>query len=327
MSTKSQIAIYQAEDGQTEIEVKLVDETIWLSQKQMAELFEKDSDTIGLHLKNIYNTGELEQKATTEKYTVVQKEGNRNVKRRIQFYNLDAIISVGYRVNSKKGTEFRIWATKLIKQHIQFGYSVNKKRLEELKTSISLIQTASKSNELSSTQSKEIIQVLTEFALGLDILDGYDHQNLKIEGISNKSNYRINYEEAKKAITTLKIKYGGSDLFGNEKDESFKSSIATIDQTFDGQDLYPSIEEKAANLLYFVVKNHSFTDGNKRIAAWLFVWYLNQNGHLYSKSGKTRIANNALAAMTLMVALSKPEEKDLIIMVIINSINKGNEPL
>ena len=327
MKEERQILIYKREDGSSEFQVNLIDNTIWLSQKQMSELFDKDSDTIGLHLKNIYKTGELEQNSTTEKYSVVRQEGKREVKRMIQFYNLDAIISVGYRVNSKKGTQFRIWATKVLKEHIEKGYSINQRRLNTLKQTVKLIDSTTNEDELSSDETKQIVRVLTDYALGLEILDGYDHQSLEINQTNPNTSYRIKYEDAKDAIEQLRTKFGGGDLFGNEKDDSFKSSISTIDQTFDGIELYPSIEEKAAHLLYFVVKNHSFTDGNKRIAAWLFVWYLNKNKHLYSKSGQKKIANNALATLTLMIALSKPDEKDLMIKVIINSINKPNEAL
>jgi len=327
MKKETQILIYRREDGSSEFQVKLIDNTIWLSQMQMAELFGKDSDTISLHLKNIYNSGELEQDSTTEDYSVVRKEGKREVKRSIKHYNLDAIISVGYRVNSVKGTQFRIWATKVLKQHLEKGYSINQSRLDSLKQSVKLIGSATYSDKLTTDETNQIIRVLTDYALGLDILDGYDHQNLEISDTNPNTTYRINYNDAIKAIDQLRTKFGGGDLFGNEKDESFKSSISTIDQTFDDIELYPSIEEKAANLLYFVVKNHSFSDGNKRIAAWLFVWYLSKNQYLYSATGQKKIANNALATLTLMIALSKPDEKELMIKVIINSINKQNEAL
>lgn len=321
----NQIVIYQEADGQTKIDVKFDKETIWLSQKQMAELFDKDSDTIGLHLKNIYKSRELIESSTTDKYSVVQKEGNRNVQRKINFYNLDAIISVGYRVNSQKGTQFRIWATKILKQHLIKGFTKNEKRLKELENSIQLIKTTIENKDINYSETKDILEVLTDFALGLDILDGYDHQNLEIVKTNDFTSYKIEYEDAKSAIEQLKIKYGGSELFGNEKDDSFKSSISTIDQTFDGNDLYQSLDEKAANLLYFIVKNHSFSDGNKRIAAWIFIWYLNENKYLYTTNGKPRISNNTLASLTLMIALSKSDEKELIVKVIINLINKNND--
>ena len=316
------IEIYNS-GGETQIEVKFDNETVWLNLNQISKLFGRDKSVISRHLRNIYKEGELEKSSTVAKNATVQIEGKREIKREIDFYNLDAIISVGYRVNSKQGTQFRIWATKKLKEYLIKGYAINQTRLDQLKQSIELIKTSTE--ELENEQSREIISVLADFALGLDILDGYDNQSLEIKGVTKETIYKIKYEEAIVAIEQLKEKFGGSVLFGNEKDDSFKSSIASIDQTFDGSELYPSIEEKAANLLYFVVKNHSFTDGNKRIAAWLFVWYLNKNKHLYTKEGKLVIENNALASLTLMIALSKPEEKELMIRVIINSINKLNE--
>ncbi len=316
------VEIYNS-GGETQIEVKFEKETVWLSLNQITDLFGRDKSVISRHLRNIYKEGELEKEATVAKNATVQIEGKREIKRDIEFYNLDAIISVGYRVNSKQGTQFRIWATNKLKEYLIQGYSINQHRLDQLKQSIQLIQTSTQ--ELDSDQSREIISVLTDFALGLDILDGYDNQSLEIKDVSKEAIYKIEYQEAIEAIDQLKKKFGGSDLFGNEKDESFKSSIASIDQTFDGIELYQSIEEKAANLLYFIVKNHSFSDGNKRIAAWLFVWYLNKNKYLYTIEGKLVIENNALASLTLVIALSKPEEKELMIRVIINSINKLNQ--
>lgn len=317
------IEIYNSK-GETQIEVKFENETVWLSLNQISDLFGRDKSVISRHLRNIYKENELDESSTVAKNATVQIEGKRQVKRETVLYNLDAIISVGYRVNSKLGTQFRIWATNRLKEYLIKGFSINQSRLNQLKQSIKLIQSTTSSESLDNTQTKEIIELLTDYALGLDILDGYDNQSLEIREITEEASYKIEYQEAKLAINQLRDKFGGSKLFGNERDESFKSSIATIDQTFDGKELYASIEEKAANLLYFVVKNHSFSDGNKRIAAWLFVWYLNKNNYLYNHQGKLKIENNALASLTLMVALSKPEEKDLMIRVIINSINKLN---
>lgn len=317
------IEIYNSE-GKTQVEVRFEKETVWLSLNQIAELFGRDKSVISRHLKKIYDDGELNRSATVAKNATVQTEGARKVEREIETYNLDAILSVGYKVNSKQGTHFRIWATQRLREHLLQGYTINQHRLAQLKQSVRLIHSAIASEELDTIQAKEIIEVLTDFALGLDILDGYDNQSLQVTDTTEGASYQINYEEAMEAIHQLRIKFGGSALFGKEKDTSFRSSIATIDQTFDGKELYPSIEEKAANLLYFVVKNHSFTDGNKRIAAWLFVWYLNKNRYLYAASGKLKIENNALASLTLMIALSNPEEKELMIKVIINSINKQN---
>jgi prophage maintenance system killer protein len=218
-------------------------------------------------------------------------------------------------------------ATQKLKDHLIKGFTANKELLKQLRPSVELIKTTVSSEGIESTQVKDVVQVLSDFALGLDILDGYDHQKLEIGETNLNTQYEIAYSDAKQAILDLKLKFGGSNLFGNEKDQSFRSSIGAINQTFDGKELYPSIEEKAANLLYFVVKNHSFSDGNKRIAAWLFVWYLNKNDYLYNEVGRQRIENNALATLTLMVALSRPEEKDLMVKVIINSINKPNGAL
>ena len=328
---KSEIKIYRTPDGKTSIEVKLEKETVWLSQKQMAELFDKNSDTIGLHLRNIYKSGELDELSTTGKYSVVRQEGKRKVKRQIKFYNLDAIISVGYRVNSKRGVLFRKWATQLLKNYLIKGYVINQqklqnqaKQLNELRETIKILGNALEYTELTSDESQGLLKIISDYSYALEILDQYDYQTLKVENTSGKEVYQLTYEEAVKQIELVKKTYGNSELFGREKDDSFKSSIATIYQTFEGVDLYPSIEEKAANLLYFIVKNHSFSDGNKRIAAFLFLYFLEKNGLLFSKTGAKRIADNALVALTLMVAVSKPDEKDTMIKVIVNLINKNN---
>ncbi len=320
---KSSLEIYRSE-GETQIEVRFENETVWLNRSQIAILFGRDIKTIGKHLTTIFSEGELVRLATVANFATVQNEGLREVERQIEFYNLDVIISLGYRVKSKEGTHFRQWATQRLKDYLIKGYAVNQERLSQLQQSFQLIREAALSDDFSKAQVKEIIDVLADYALGLDILDGYDKQNLERGMVQPNSIFQISYQEAKVAIEELRIKFGGSLLFGNEKDDSFKSSISTINQTFDSKELYPSIEEKAAHLLYFVVKNHSFTDGNKRIAAWLFVWYLAKNNYLLNSKGIPKVANNALAAITLMVALSKPEEKDLMILVIVNSINKAN---
>ena len=324
------IEIYTSNDGDTSVDVTFENETVWLNQAQLSSLFNRDRTVIGRHIRNILKEEELIEDMVCADFAHTTHHGaikGKTQVKKTKYYNLDVIISVGYRVKSVRGTQFRQWASGRLKEYLIKGYSINEDRLKQLKQSFRLLQKTVNVEDISTKQVKEVVEVLSEFALSLDILDGYDHQNLKIKKTTEYYNYQINYKESIHAINQLRSKYGGSKLFGNEKDESFKSSISTINQTFEGKDLYPSIEEKAANLLYFVVKNHSFTDGNKRIAAWLFVWYLNKNGYLYSISGKTKIANNALAALTLMVALSKPDEKDLIIKVIINSINKDNEVL
>jgi prophage maintenance system killer protein len=328
---ESSIQIYRLDNGATEIDVKLDQDTIWLSQKQIAELFDKDSDTIGLHLKNIYSTGELEEFSTTEDYSVVQKEGTRNIRRRIKHYNLDAIISVGYRVNSIRGTQFRIWANKILKEYLIQGYSINERALKRqneqlsvLQKTIKILSSAIQSKELTSDESKGLLSIVSDYSYALDILDQYDYQTLTITKTSGKDIYRITYAEAIDQINLVRKAYGNSELFGREKDKSFKSSISTIYQTFDGKDLYPSIEEKAAHLLYFITKNHSFSDGNKRIAAFMFLYFLSKNGILYDSYGNKRIADNTLVALTLMIAVSKQEEMDVMIKVIVNLINTRN---
>ncbi len=328
---KSEIKIYKTEEGKTSIEVKIEKETVWLNQYQLEELFETDRTTINKHILNIYKSGELKEKSTCAKIAQVQKEGKRTVKRNIKFYNLDVIIAVGYRVNSKRGTEFRIWANQIIKDYLIKGYAINQQKLEkqaeqldELKETIKILGNALEYKELTNDESKGLLKIISDYSYALEILDQYDYQTLKIENTSGKEVYQLTYEEAIKQIENTKKVYGNSDLFGREKDSSFKSSVATIYQTFGGVDLYPSIEEKAANLLYFIVKNHSFSDGNKRIAAFLFLYFLEKNGLLFTKNGKKRIADNALVALTLMVAVSKPEEKETMIKVIVNLINRNN---
>jgi prophage maintenance system killer protein len=327
----SSIKIFQAEDGKTEIQVVVQEDTVWLTQRQMAELFDKDTDTIGLHLRNIYLSGELIEKATTEDYSVVQKEGKRTITRTLKHYNLDAIISIGYRVNSKRGIQFRIWANQVIKDYLIKGFALNERRLnsqneqlKSLKESVLILTKIVNQKKLSSDESEGLLKIITDYAYALDILDQYDYQTLKISDTSDKELYKITYHEAVNHINRLRDIYKNGPLFGKEKDDSFKSSISTIYQTFDGKDLYPSIEEKAANLLYLVTKNHSFIDGNKRIAAFLFLLFLEKNKLLFTESGDKRIPDNALVALTLMIAVSNQAEKDTMTKVIVNLINKKN---
>ncbi len=323
--SEEQITIYQTNDGTTSIEVKLENDTIWLNQTQITSLFKRDRTVITKHINNIFKEKELDEKSNVQKMHIA------NADRPVAFYSLDVIISVGYRVKSLEGTQFRIWANNILKQYLIKGYSINEKRLKEqqkqlneLKSTVTLLSNVLTNKELNSDEATGLLKVVTDYAYALDILDKYDHQQLKIEGTTPNELFIIDYSEAKKAIHDLKDKFGGSSLFGNEKDESFKGSIAAIYQTFGGIDLYPSVEEKAANLLYFVVKNHSFSDGNKRIAAYLFVWFLDKNSILYKPDGGKRIADNALVALTLMIAESKSDEKEMMVKVIVNLININN---
>ncbi|MNK19728.1 Fic/DOC family protein [compost metagenome] len=327
---KGEILMYQTPDGNTQLDVKLDDENVWINRQQMAELFDRDVKTIGKHINNALKE-ELNGLPTVANFATVQTEGNRKIERHIDYYNLDMIISVGYRVKSNRGIQFRIWANKILNEYLVKGYSLNESRLREqnkqlnsLKNTVNLLSNVLENKSLNTDEATGLLRVVSDYAYALDILDKYDHQQLTIEGTTAQELFAINYDEAKQAIHDLKDKFGGSSLFGNEKDQSFKSSIATIYQTFDGIDLYPSVEEKAANLLYFVVKNHSFSDGNKRIAAYLFVWFLDKNSILYKPDGSKRIADNALVALTLMIAESKSDEKEIMVKVIVNLINIKN---
>ena len=327
--TLNDIIIYQTEDGEIKLDVKMDKETVWLTQAQMSDLFQTDRTAILRHINNIYKSQELESVSTCAKIAQVRTEGKRNVTRYIPYYNLDMIISVGYRVNSKRGTQFRIWANNILKDYLIKGYAINQKikleRYQELKDMVHILGNTLKNQEqLTSDQSKGLLAVITDYVYALDTLDKYDYQQLFIDNTTKGVRFHATYENAMEAIRSLKGKFGESKLFAHEKDQSFKSSIATIYQTFDGIELYPSIEEKAAMLLYLVTKNHSFSDGNKRIAAMLFLWFMENNGILYSPNGEKRIANNTLVALTLMIAESHTEEKDIMVKVVVNLINQNN---
>ena len=321
---KGEIVLYQSPDGKATLQVHLEGETLWLSLNQVAELFERDKSVISRHLRNIYNTGELNRAATVAYFATVQDEGGRKIERQIEFFNLDAIISVGYRVNSKRGTQFRIWATNVLRDHILRGYSVNQRRLKELHQSLRLVEQVLDHYEVDSDQAKALLRVVTDYDYALDLLDDYDHQRIRLGQVRKGRVKEISYSEAMQLITQLRKTFGGSPLFGKEKDAGLESSLQTIMQSFDGRDLYISLEEKAAHLLYFLVKNHSFVDGNKRIAAALFLWFMEKNRALYGKDGKKRIADNALVAITLMIAVSDPAEKETMVKLIVNLINSRN---
>ena len=314
------IVIYQSEDGNTRINVNLQGETVWLSANQMAILFDRDEKTIRKHINNVFSEGELPKKNNTQKMRVD------DVKQAVAFYTLDVIISVGYRVKSKRGTQFRIWANKILKEYLIKGFAINDKitqrKYEELSQLVHILgRTISSQPELSNKENLDLINVVTDYTYALDTLDKYDYQKLKIEKTTYENKFIATYDNAILTIQNLKEKFGGSWLFGNEKDDSFKSSIGQIYQTFDGIELYPSVEEKAAMLLYLVTKNHSFSDGNKRIAATLFLWFMQNNGILYNSDGSKRISNGTLVAITLMIAESRPEEKDVMVKVVVNLIN------
>lgn len=326
---ENKIVIYQTEDGQTQIDVRLDNDTVWLTQAQMVELFQTTKQNVSLHVGNVFKEGELEQESTVKEYLTVQKEGLREVARKVKYYNLDVIISVGYRVKSKRGTAFRIWARNILKDFLVKGYAINermrKEQIGELRQLVGMLGRTIQSQQLlSNDETNALFDVVTDYTYALDTLDDYDYQRITVKDTTQEERFHATYENAMETIHALRSKFGGSTLFGNEKDDSFKSSIGQIYQTFGGKELYPSVEEKAAMLLYLVTKNHSFSDGNKRIAATLFLWFLNNNGILYRSDGSKRLSDNTLVALTLMIAESRTEEKDVMVKVLVNLINQNN---
>ena len=320
---EDKIVIYQTDDGKVAIDVRLENETVWLNTNQMALLFDREESNIRRHIINVFNEKELSRENNVHFLHV------NGVKKPVPFYSLDVIISVGYRVKSQRGTQFRIWANSVLKQVLVKGYVMSNKLTEqkykELSQMVQLLgRTIETHRPLSVGDYESLFGVVADYSYALQTLDKYDYQQLSVEAITAEPKFHATYENAMETIHRLKERFGESPWFGNEKDDSFKSSIGQIYQTFDGQDLYPSVEEKAAMLLYLVVKNHSFTDGNKRIAATLFIWFLHQNGILYAADGRKRIADNTLVALTLMIAESRPEEKDVMVKVVVNLINQNN---
>ena len=330
---KSSIVLYKAEDNSIQIEVKLEHETVWLNIEQMTQLFGRDRTVITRHINNVFKDGEVEKSLGCAKFAQPKDYGRRKgfvQTGQLDYYNLDVIISVGYRVHSLQGVAFRRWATKILKDYLIKGYAINQQiqlqHYQELKDVVALM---SRTLELQEKPTQDeyagLFNVISDYVYALDTLDNYDYQKLTIDKTTQKEPFHATYENAMEAIKALKEKFGGSALFANEKDESFKSSIGQIYQTFGGEELYPSVEEKAAMLLYLVTKNHSFSDGNKRIAAMLFLWFLNNNGVLYAADGHKRIGDNTLVALTLMIAESRTEEKDIMVKVVVNLINQDNQ--
>jgi prophage maintenance system killer protein/prophage antirepressor-like protein len=324
-NSNQQIVIYQTESGETQIDVRLEQETVWLSQAQMVELFGRDQSVISRHIRNATTEGEVNEKSNMQKMHIANSD------RPVMLYDLDVVISVGYRIKSEQGVQFRRWANNVLKQYLVQGYALNesklrteKEKLNDLKRAIALSSRLLHNQALTLQESQSILTVLEKYSHALTVLDDYDHQRLIVVGTTAMVRPKIDYHEAMAQVHLWREKENLGGLFGNEKDNSFNSALETIYQTFDGQELYPSIEEKAANLLYFIVKNHAFSDGNKRIAAAMFAWFLERNEHLYNELGEKRIADNALVAFTLLIAESKPDERDMIVKVIINLINGNN---
>ena len=302
---RGEIIIYQTADGETRLDVRMENDSVWLTQAQIAHLFGVDRTVIVRHVNNIYKSSELERDVTCAKIAHVQHEGQRQVRRMIPFYNLDMILSVGYRVNSKNATQFRIWANKVLKEYLIKGYAVNSQskaeQLEELKQTVHLLSNVLSAKDVTKSEAIGLLRVITDYTYGLDTLDRYDYQQLEVSATTTEEPFHATYENAMEALQVLRDKFGGSE-----------------------RDLYPSVEEKAANLLYLTVKNHSFSDGNKRIAAFLFLWFLENNRILYRADGSRLLDNNTLVALTLMIAESRTEEKDVMTKVVVNLINKNN---
>lgn len=327
----SSIIIYTSIDGSTRLEVTLKNDSVWLNREQMSSLFGRDIKTIGKHINNALKE-ELQGESVVAKFATTRKYGRKeglNQTLNIEYYNLEMITSVGFRVKSKQGVEFRKWANKVLKEYLIKGYVINQdlkiERYNELKKVVNLMSRAINiQNDVSNNEYLGLFNVISDYVYALDTLDRYDYQNLSIDKTTKTQLFKATYENAIATIDALKEKFGNSKWFANEKDNSFKSSIGQIYQTFAGEELYPSVEEKAAMLLYLVVKNHSFSDGNKRIAAMLFLWFMEKNGILYSEEGNKRIADNTLVALTLMIAESKAEEKDMMVKLVVNLINKEN---
>ena len=311
------VVLYKALDGSIAMDVRLQGETVWLTQKQMSDLFRTERSVITKHLRNIFQSKELDEKSVSAKFAHTAEDGKTYL---TAFYNLDAIISVGYRVNSKRGTQFRIWATRVLRDHILRGYTVNERRLKELNQAIRLIADVAERRVLSGEEATALLRVVADYSFALDLLDAYDRQTVAPAKGSRRRVEGITLEEARQTVARLREHYGAGSLFGRERDNSLAGALQAVLQTFGKKELYPTLEEKAAHLLYFLVKNHPFVDGNKRIAATLFLWFLQKNSALYRSDGTKRIADNALVAMTLLIAESRPEEKDLLTRVLVHLI-------
>lgn len=306
---KNEIVLFESRDGAVTLPVPVRDESVWLTRMQMADLFDVTPQNITIHLKKVYAAGELEREATSKDFLLVQTEGGRQITRSVNCYSLDAIISVGYRVNSTRATQFRIWATRILKDYIIRGYAINRERMRQLGQTVEVMKRVANSLDV-----EQVLDVVNAYSTALDLLDGYDHQTIAKPKAKGRS-VALSYEECRRFVDSMKFA-ADSPLFGNEKDGSFKSALGAVYQSFGGKDLYPSSQEKAANLLYLVTKNHGFSDGNKRIAAGLFLYFLKRNKLLLRKDGTKRIADHTLVALTVMIAESKPQEKELMVNLV-----------
>lgn len=311
-----EVIFYRSSDGMVCLEVPLAQDTVWLTQQQIASLFQRERSVITKHIHNVFKEGELAEKSNVQNLHIAGSD------KPVKFFNLDVVISVGYRVKSKRGTQFRMWANQVLRDHLLEGYSVNQRRLADLKQTVQLVASMAERRDLSGDEATALLRVVGEYSQALDLLDDYDHQRVLALKTGKQTRYTLTYEEAVSIVDRLREKFGDSALFGREKDNSLHSSLNAIMQTFGGQDLYPTLEEKAAHLLYFLVKNHPFIDGNKRIGAALFLWFLERNGGLANASGERLISNAALVSMTLMIAESRPEEKDVLMRIVMHLLSE-----
>ncbi len=308
--SRGNVVLYQTPDGTVELDVRLERETVWLTQKQMSELFDTERSVITKHLNNIFASGELDRESNVQKMHIAGSD------RPVAFHALDAVLSVGYRVNSKRGTQFRIWATRVLRDHLLKGYTANERRLRDLNQAVRLIAGVADRRDLSGDEAKALLQVVGEYRFALDLLDDYDYQRVAVPPVGKNAVRTLSYAEALRIVERLRERFGCSALFGWQKDEGLQSALGAVMQTFEGRDLYPSLEEKAAHLLYFLIKNHAFVDGNKRIGAALFLWFLEKNGAIRDKKGERRISDAALVAVALLIAESRPEEKETIVRIV-----------
>jgi len=313
-----EIVLYRTADGGPALDVRLERESVWLSQAQMAELFGRERSVLTKHVNNVFKEGELDKKSNVQILHIAGSD------KPVSLYNLDVIISVGYRVKSQRGTQFRIWATNVLRQHLVQGYTVHERRLKELNQAVRLIADVARRRPLEGDEATALLNVVADYAYALEVLDDYDHQRVRLGEVSAGPVAALDLDEARQVIVRMGERFGATGLFGREKDDGLEGSLSAVMQTFGGAEVYPSLEEKAAHLLYFLVKNHHFVDGNKRIAAALFLWFLEKNRALYRADGGKRVADNALVAMTLLIAESRPDEKDVLTRVVVNLINRRN---
>lgn len=317
-----EVAVYQAADGSARVEVRLDRETVWLTQEQMSQLFGRERSVVTKHIRNVFRERELDAESVCAKFAHTAADGKTY---QVDHYNLDVVISVGYRVKSTEGTRFRQWATHVLRDHLVRGYTVNESRLRDLNQAVRLIADTAARRDLSGDEAQALLAVVGQYRRALDLLDDYDHERISKPSATGRVTHPLGYDEALRIVDRLRARFGSSAVFGLEKDKGLASALGAVMQTFGGEDLYPSLEEKAAQLLYLLVKNHAFVDGNKRIAASLFLWFLERNGALLRADGLTRISDGALVALTLMIAESRPQDKDVLVRIVMHLLLGGEQ--